>query len=152
MCVSAVQWSESAVSTHISPSSWPFLPPPPAHLLGHHRGWVELPVPNSIFEVQFGSVAQSCLTLRPHRLQRYFTIFTILHIVVYIYVNPNLPVLPTLPFLQCVHRSVLYICISIPALQIGWSVLLFRVQNIKFLKRRHNIIMISIFPKIIYTN
>ena len=40
-----------------------------------------------------------------------------------IYVNPNLPVHPTLPFpAPRVHMSVLYACVSIPVPQIGSSV------------------------------
>ena len=43
-----------------------------------------------------------------------------------IYVSATLPSCPTLnlltPSLLCVHRSILYICVSIPALQIGSSV------------------------------
>ena len=37
----------------------------------------------------------------------------------YIYVNPTLPVQPTLPVPLYVHMSVLYVCVSIPALEIG---------------------------------
>ena len=39
-----------------------------------------------------------------------------------IHANPNFPVCPTLSFLCCAHKSVLYIFISIPALQIGSSI------------------------------
>ena len=39
-----------------------------------------------------------------------------------IYVKSNLPVRPTLPCPPRVHMSVLYICVSIPVLQIGSSV------------------------------
>ena len=37
-------------------------------------------------------------------------------------VNPSVPGPPTLPFLCCVHMFILYICVSILALQIGSSV------------------------------
>ena len=39
-----------------------------------------------------------------------------------LHANPNFPVCPTLSFLCCAHKSVLYIFISIPALQIGSSI------------------------------
>ena len=42
-----------------------------------------------------------------------------------IYENPRLPVHSTDPFPHCVSMSVLYICISLPALQIGSPVSLF---------------------------
>ena len=47
-----------------------------------------------------------------------------------IHVDPNLPIRPTLPFPHCVHMSVLYVCISIPALQIGSSVPFFQIPHI----------------------
>ena len=40
-----------------------------------------------------------------------------------IYVNATFSVGPTLAFPHCVHKSVLCICISVPSLQIGSSVL-----------------------------
>ena len=43
------------------------------------------------------------------------------------YVNAALSVHPTLPFHLCVHKSLLYICVFIPALQIGSSVPFFRL-------------------------
>ena len=42
-----------------------------------------------------------------------------------IYVNPNFLIHPTFPIPHCVHISILYICISIPALQIRSSVPIF---------------------------
>ena len=80
MLVSAVQQSESAICTYIA-SLLRFLPPPsisPLQVITEH--WAELPVLCSsfplaiyfcapIFSVQFSSVAQLCLTLRPHELQ-----------------------------------------------------------------------------------
>ena len=44
---------------------------------------------------------------------------------VYIYVNAALSVRPTLSFPLCVRKSILYICVSTPVLQIGSSELLF---------------------------
>ena len=38
-----------------------------------------------------------------------------------IYVSMLLSILPTLSYLNCVHKSVLYVCVSIPALQISSS-------------------------------
>ena len=43
------------------------------------------------------------------------------HVVVYIYINPHLPVGPIVSFHPCVQLSVLHICMSIPALKIGSS-------------------------------
>ena len=44
---------------------------------------------------------------------------SILHMVMYF--NAALPVRPTLSFPYCVHKSVLYVCVSVTALQIGSS-------------------------------
>ena len=49
-------------------------------------------------------------------------------------VNPNLPVYPTLSFLPCVHTSVLYICVSILALQIGSSVPFFWIPHMRYIR------------------
>ena len=38
------------------------------------------------------------------------------------YVNSNLPIHLPLPFLPYVHMYIVYVCISIPALEIGLSV------------------------------
>ena len=54
---------------------------------------------------------------------------SILHMVVY-YVNAVLSVCPTLSFPCCGHKSFLYAYISIPALQVGSSVLLFWISYI----------------------
>ena len=43
----------------------------------------------------------------------------------HIYVNATLSICPTLSFPCCVHKSILYIFISIPALKIGSSVSFF---------------------------
>ena len=42
-----------------------------------------------------------------------------------LYASPNLPIHPALPFSppHCVHKSALYVSVSIPALQLGPSVL-----------------------------
>ena len=37
------------------------------------------------------------------------------------YACPTLPIRPALPFLHCVHMSVLYVCVSTPALQLDSS-------------------------------
>ena len=97
--VSAVQWSESAICIHVSPPCWTSLPPPLPPDVGRHRApsWAPCAVPQVPTSYLF--YAWQC-----------------------IYVKPNLPIHPILPFPHCVHTSVLYICISIPALQIGSSV------------------------------
>ena len=46
-----------------------------------------------------------------------------------IYVKPNLPIHPTLLF-PTMSMSILYICLSIPALQIGSSVPFFQIPHI----------------------
>ena len=43
----------------------------------------------------------------------------------HIYVSATLSIQITFSFLHCVHKSVLYVCLSIPALQIGSSVSFF---------------------------
>ena len=47
-----------------------------------------------------------------------------------IYVTAILPVCPTLPFICWVHQSILYMCVSIPALQMGSSVSFFHIPYI----------------------
>ena len=50
----------------------------------------------------------------------------------------SLPIHPTLPFPLCVHTPLLYVCISVPALQIGSSALFCQIPytyvNIQYLK------------------
>ena len=46
----------------------------------------------------------------------------LLYMEVYIYINATLPFCPTLSFPHCIHKSILYVFISIPALQIDSSV------------------------------
>ena len=43
------------------------------------------------------------------------------------YVSAALSVHPSLPFHLCVRKSLLYVCVSVPALQIGSSVPFFRL-------------------------
>ena len=45
----------------------------------------------------------------------------------WIYINATLPIATTRPFPSCVHTSVLYVCVSLPALQIGSSVQFFYI-------------------------
>ena len=92
MLVSAVQGSEPATSTHISPPSWAFFPPHPS---GPHRApsWA----PSAIQQLLTrcfprGTAGQCCCQLPPPSA------------------SPH-----------CVHKSVLHARISIPALQIGSS-------------------------------
>ena len=56
-----------------------------------------------------------------------YTAGVCLPMAVYIYVNAALSVRPTLSFPLCVRKSILYICVSTPVLQIGSSELLFQI-------------------------
>ena len=62
-----------------------------------------------------GAYTELCYTAASHEL-------SVLHMIVY--VNATLPIRPTLSFPRCV-KSILYVCVSIPSLQIGSSVLFF---------------------------
>ena len=75
--------------------------PPQSHPLGRHRAssWA------------------------PCAIQQRLTKLSVLHVVMNIYVNAPLSVRSTLSFPCCGHKSVLHVCISIPSLQIGSSVL-----------------------------
>ena len=44
-----------------------------------------------------------------------------------IYTDPHLPMCPTVPFPVCAHMSILYVSITIPALQIGSPVLFIQI-------------------------
>ena len=85
--------------------------PPPTHPthLGHHRApsWAPCAIQQVLTSYLF--YTRYCL-----------------------YVNPNLPVHPTLPSPLLVHMSVLYVCVSAPALysQIGLSVPFFYISHI----------------------
>ena len=88
--VSTVQQSESATHIYISPSL-PSLPPTypsPHQVITEH--WAEPPVLYSSFPL------------------------AVFHMVVYIHVIANLPIHPTMPH---VHTSVLYVYVSLSALQ-----------------------------------
>ena len=95
--VSAGQRSESAMSTHISPLYHALIPP--HQLITEH--WAELPVVHSSFPqasyVTHGSV----------------------------YTLMLLSICPILPFPNSVNVSILYVCVSILALQIGSSLSFF---------------------------
>ena len=89
--LSAVQPSESSICTHISsPSQTSLQHSPRPTLLGHHRA------PSWASRTIQQLPAMNCL-----------------------HVNITLPIHPTVPFPLCVCMSILYACISIPALQIG---------------------------------
>ena len=104
---SAVQQSESAVCKHIY--SLVELPPtshpiPPLQVITEHR--TELPVLYSRFPLD------TCFT----------------------YGTVHMSVLISQPsLLHCVHMSLLYVCISISALQIGSSVPSFQIPHICFI-------------------
>ena len=51
---------------------------------------------------------------------------SILHMVVYIYINATFSICPTLSFPHCVHKFPLCICVSNPSLQIGSSISFYR--------------------------
>ena len=108
--VSAIQWSESDIyiyiythtQAHISPLSWTSFPLSP---------------PNSPRSSQNTGLGSLCYIISFHQL-------SILHMVVYILISISQSILPTFTC-HHIHKSVLCICISIPALQISSSVLFF---------------------------
>ena len=84
-CISAVQWTEY-VCIYL-------LPPEPLsqpHIQSHPSG-----------SPQSTRLSPLCCTAGP--------ISDLLHTWSCIYVNPNLPICPTLPFPHCVHMFVLYL-------------------------------------------
>ena len=85
--------NRKAPSTHISPPYWASFTTP-SHPLGHHRArsWA----PRATWQLP-----TSC----------------VFHTRQYIYVSATLSVHPTLSFPPFVHKSVLYVWVSIPALQ-----------------------------------
>ena len=99
--VSAVEKSESATRIHISP------------LL-----WISFPFRSP----QSNEQCSLCYTVGSHQL-------SILYVVVYI-CQINLPIHPTPLSPPGIHTSVLYICVSISALQIRPSVLFFQIPHI----------------------
>ena len=48
----------------------------------------------------------------------------------YMYVNPSLPVHPASPFPLGIHKFILYLCVSISALQIRSSIAFFQISHI----------------------
>ena len=105
MLVSAVQWSPSALCVRISPPPRVSLPASHLTLLGHHiaPGWV------------------------PYATQQLPTSYCFTHGSVYMSVLLSQFVTPFSP--SHVHKSVLYVCISIPALQIDSSVPFFWIPD-----------------------
>ena len=105
--VSVVQQHASALSTYththththtyISPASWASSSTPISPLSGITEHQAELPVLHSSFPL------------------------AILHMVVYIFQCCS-SISPTLSLPRWVHKSILYVCVSIPALQIGSSI------------------------------
>ena len=71
----------------------------PSHL-GHHRALSGVPCANSRFSL----------------------VIYVIHSIDTVYINPNLPIHPTPPSQLGNHKFVLYICVSISALQIRSSV------------------------------
>ena len=75
--------------------------------------WSEPVICRHIFPPPWACLPIPCPShLGCHRARKLF----ILHTVVYVYVNATLSIRPILSFLHCVHKSLLYISISIPAL------------------------------------
>ena len=103
--VSAVQQSESALCIHVTPPSWPSLQlPHPTHL-GHHRA-VELS--SLLCSGLYGTIPWAIYLHLP------------IEMVVYICQSHSPNSSPRFPPQHWVHTSVFYICISIPALKIGF--------------------------------
>ena len=86
----SLQPHESAISIHTSLLSWIYLPP----TLVLHRAW----------------------SWAPCALQQVPISYLFHTWCVCVYINPSLPLRPTLSLPDCVHMSILYVCISIPAL------------------------------------
>ena len=95
MLVSVIQQNESAISIHRSSASWAFLPPTHLTPLRCHTapGWA------------------------PHIIYNFALAICGIHGTLYLSVP--LSIHSTLSFPCCIHITILYICVSIPALQIG---------------------------------
>ena len=90
-----MQQLESVLSIFVSCFPWAFLPTPsPSHSSDLLRGWTPCAIK---------PLPTSCL----------------FHTWWCVYVDATLWIYPTLSFPHCVHKPILYIHISIPALQIG---------------------------------
>ena len=102
MLVSAVHQCESALCIHTSLLSWAFIPAPhPTHLRYHIAlGWAPCIMQHS-----------------------YSPKLSVLHVVIYVCpgYSLNLSLHPTLSFPHYVPKSVVYACVSLPALQIGYQ-------------------------------
>ena len=96
LLVSATEQCKSATIIHISPPYWASLPFPHPSPWGHHSGPGWAPC-----------VRQQLLTSSPCYTWHC------------IYADATFSIHPTLSFSHCVYKSILYICISIPSLQIG---------------------------------
>ena len=93
--VSAMQQLESVLSIFVSCFPWAFLPTPsPSHSSDLSLGWTPCAIK---------PLPTSCL----------------FHTWWCVYVDATLWIYPTLSVPHCVHKPILYICISIPALQRG---------------------------------
>ena len=98
-----LQQPESAVSLHISPSLWSLFPTtPPSQPSGSSQG-------TELSSLRYAAASPQ---------------LPISHTAAYI-CHSILSICPTCPFPHCVCRSILYVCISAPALQVGLSVALF---------------------------
>ena len=110
--VSAVQQRESAISIHIS-SSLLSLPPTPLPISHLSR---------SSWSTRLNSLSYTAtFPLAFHLTHGYF---------IRVYFNATLSICPTLSFTYYDHKSTLYVCVSISALQIRSSVPLFQIPYI----------------------
>ena len=109
MLVSAIHQHESAIDIHMSLPSWSSLPSPTPSYLSRL--------------LQSTSLSSLSCTAKSHRL-------SILHTVVYMF--PCYSLHSTLSFLPpaYVHKSVLYVCVSMVTLQISSSVISFLIPYI----------------------
>ena len=94
-------------SIYISSPSWASLPPPPSHFLHHHRapGWA--PCVTQQLPTGYLFCTWQC-----------------------IYFKATLTICPTFTSPRCVHKSIIHIGISIPALQMGSTVPFFLISYI----------------------
>ena len=119
MSISAVQWRESAICIHIF-HMYTYIPYVYIystcihiciHIHTYIRSWTSLPTPPGRHR------ARSWVPCAIQHVPTSHLFYTWKCI----YVKPNLPVHPTLHLSLCVHISILYVCISIPALKPGSS-------------------------------
>jgi len=114
--VYVIHQNESAISVHMLSQAVSAWRRPISSDLGsvhmYSPSWTSLR-PHSSCPSRFSQITKLgslCYTAASHWL---------FHRYLCIYVNTTFSIRPTLSFPRCVHKSFLYICVSIPALQIG---------------------------------